>query len=87
MAVRLSPLRASHPLPQGNNSIQFFIIYVPSQQPKGQLQTQHSLDKGKHSLDTGKTKMKGKHWLKKIIIINSINSVKIFSQSDKVNII
>jgi hypothetical protein len=26
------------------NSIQFFIIYVPSQQPKYQLQTQHSLD-------------------------------------------
>jgi hypothetical protein len=25
-----------------NNSIQFFIIYVPSQQPQGQLQTQHS---------------------------------------------
>jgi hypothetical protein len=29
-----------------NNSIQFnlIIIYVPSQQPNGQLQTQHSLD-------------------------------------------
>jgi hypothetical protein len=27
-----------------NNSIQFFIIYVPSQQPQGQLQTQHSTD-------------------------------------------
>jgi hypothetical protein len=53
---------------------------VPSQQPKGQLQTQHSLDRGKHSLDIGKTKIKGKHWLKKkIIIINFINSVKIFS--------
>jgi hypothetical protein len=25
-----------------NNSIQFFIIYVPSQQIQGQLQTQHS---------------------------------------------
>jgi hypothetical protein len=24
------------------NSFQFFIIYVPSQQPQGQLQTQHS---------------------------------------------
>jgi hypothetical protein len=24
-----------------NNSIQFFIIYVPSQQPQGQLQAQH----------------------------------------------
>jgi hypothetical protein len=28
--------------------IQFFIIYVPSQQPKGELQTQHSLDTGKY---------------------------------------
>jgi hypothetical protein len=26
-----------------NNSIQFFIIYVPSQQPQGQIQTQHSV--------------------------------------------
>jgi hypothetical protein len=26
-----------------NNSIEFFIIYVPSQQPQGQLQTQHSV--------------------------------------------
>jgi hypothetical protein len=28
--------------------IQFFIIYVPTQQPKGQLQTQHSLDTGNY---------------------------------------
>jgi hypothetical protein len=27
-----------------NNSIQFFIICVPSQQLQGQLQTQHSVD-------------------------------------------
>jgi hypothetical protein len=27
-----------------NNSIQFFIIYVLSQQLQGQLQTQHSVD-------------------------------------------
>jgi hypothetical protein len=26
------------------NSIQLFIIYVPSQEPQGQLQTQHSAD-------------------------------------------
>jgi peroxiredoxin family protein len=88
---------------------------VSSQQPKGQLQTQHSLYTGKHSLHTGKTKIKGKHWLKKKKkeeeekkkkkkkkkeeeeeeekkkkkkkkkkkIINCLNSVKIFSQSDK----
>jgi hypothetical protein len=29
-----------------NNWIQIFIIYVPSQQPNGQLQTEHSLDAG-----------------------------------------
>jgi hypothetical protein len=38
-----------------NNSIQFFIIYVPSQQLQGQLQTQHSVDisnyiMGEHNL-------------------------------------
>jgi hypothetical protein len=44
-----------------NNYILFFIIYVPSQQPKGQLQTQHSLNTGKHSLDTDKAKFTGKH--------------------------
>jgi hypothetical protein len=32
----------------GDNSIQFFIIYVPSQQLQGQLQTQHSI--GEHNL-------------------------------------
>jgi hypothetical protein len=34
-----------------NNSIQIFIIiiiYVPSQEPKGKLQTQHSLDTGNY---------------------------------------
>jgi hypothetical protein len=49
------------------NSIQFFIIYVPSQQPNGHLQTQHNLNAGIYTIE------------KKIIIINSINSVKIFS--------
>jgi hypothetical protein len=29
-----------------SNSIQFFIIYAPSQQLQGQLQTQHSVDTG-----------------------------------------
>jgi hypothetical protein len=29
-----------------NNSIQFFIINVPSQQLQGQLETQHSVDTG-----------------------------------------
>jgi hypothetical protein len=28
-----------------NTLIQFFIIYLPSQQPQGQLQAQHSVDK------------------------------------------
>jgi hypothetical protein len=30
------------------SSIQFFIIYVPSRQLQGQLQTQHSVDTGNH---------------------------------------
>jgi hypothetical protein len=38
-----------------NNLIQFFIIYVPSQQLQGKLQTQHSVDTsnyimGKHNI-------------------------------------
>jgi hypothetical protein len=60
---------------------------VPSQQPKGQLQTQHSLDTGNYtiSLTHGaeiQTKITGKYWWKKIIIIiiiiNVINSVTFF---------
>jgi hypothetical protein len=39
-----------------NNSIQFYIIYVLSQQLQGQLQTQHSIDTGSH--------VKGKHNIK-----------------------
>jgi hypothetical protein len=30
------------------NSIQFFIIYEPSQQPQGQLQTEHSVGTGNY---------------------------------------
>jgi hypothetical protein len=41
-----------------NNSIQFFIIYVQSQQPQGQLQAQHSVDKCSYILDKKKHKVK-----------------------------
>jgi hypothetical protein len=41
------------------NSIQFFIIYVPSQQPQGQLQTEHSTDINNYIMDT-QHKVKGK---------------------------
>jgi hypothetical protein len=44
------------------NSIQFFIIYVPSQQPQGQLQTEHRLDTSNYIMD--------KHYI--IIQYNSI---------------
>jgi hypothetical protein len=52
--------------------IQLFIIYVLSQQPKGQLQTQHSVETGnyithKHNIKT--REITGKSWWKKIIII------------------
>jgi hypothetical protein len=33
------------------NSIQFFIIYVPSQQLQGQLQTKHSADTSNYIMD------------------------------------
>jgi hypothetical protein len=33
------------------NLIQFFIMYVPSQQSQGQLQTQHSVDKSNYFMD------------------------------------
>jgi hypothetical protein len=32
-----------------NNLIKFFIIYMPSQQPQGQLQTQHSVDRSNYT--------------------------------------
>jgi hypothetical protein len=38
------------------NWIQFFIIYVPSQQPQDQLQTQHSVDTSNYIMD--------KHYIK-----------------------
>jgi hypothetical protein len=41
-----------------NNSIQFFIIYVPSQQPQGQLQAQHSVDTDNYIMDKHNIKSK-----------------------------
>jgi hypothetical protein len=41
-----------------NNSIQFFIIYVPSQQPQGQLQTEHSVDTNNYIMDKHNIKSK-----------------------------
>jgi hypothetical protein len=41
-----------------DNSIQFFIIYVLSQEPQGQLQTQHSVDKSSYILDKQNIKSK-----------------------------
>jgi hypothetical protein len=41
-----------------NNSIQFFIIYVPSQQLQGQLQTQHSVDIGNYIMEQCNLKSK-----------------------------
>jgi hypothetical protein len=43
------------------NSIQFFIIYVPSQQPQGQLQTQHSADTGNHIREKHNIKSKSNY--------------------------
>jgi hypothetical protein len=41
-----------------NNSVQFFIIYVPSQQPQGQSQTQHSVDTSNYIMDNHNIKSK-----------------------------
>jgi hypothetical protein len=53
---------------------------VPSQQPKGQLQTQDSLDKGKYIID--------KYWWKKIKITTktTIEVPKIAGRNTKANI-
>jgi hypothetical protein len=40
------------------NSFQFFIIYVPSQQAQGQLQTQHSVDTSNYIMDKHNIKSK-----------------------------
>jgi hypothetical protein len=41
-----------------SNSIQFFIIYVPSQQPQGQLQAQHSVDTDNYIMEKHNIKSK-----------------------------
>jgi hypothetical protein len=41
-----------------NNSIQFFIICVPSQQLQGQLRTQHSVDTGNYIMGEHNLKSK-----------------------------
>jgi hypothetical protein len=41
-----------------NNSIQFFIIYVPSQQLQGQLQTEHRVDTSNYIMDKHNIKSK-----------------------------
>jgi hypothetical protein len=38
--------------------IQFFIIYVPSEQPQGQLQAQHSVDTDNYIMDKHNIKSK-----------------------------
>jgi hypothetical protein len=42
-------------------SVQFFIIYVPSQQLQGQLQTQHSVDTGNYIKDKRNIKTTATH--------------------------
>jgi hypothetical protein len=62
---------------------------VPSQQPKDQLQSQHSVETGNYIIDKHNIKTKTNYRLALlegkiiIIIINSINSVNIFSHRVK----
>jgi hypothetical protein len=56
------------------NSIQFIIIYVPSQQPQDQLQTQHSIDTSNHIMDKHNIKSKtnySKYWRKNALMQKS----------------
>jgi hypothetical protein len=39
-----------------NDSVQFYIIYVPSQQLQGQLQKQHSVDTSNYIMDKQRRK-------------------------------
>jgi hypothetical protein len=41
-----------------DNSIQLFIMYMPSQQLQGQLQTQHNVDTGNYIMDKHNIKSK-----------------------------
>jgi hypothetical protein len=43
------------------NSVQLFIIYVPSQQLQGQLQTQHGVDTRNYSTDKHNIKSKANY--------------------------
>jgi hypothetical protein len=43
------------------NSVQLFIIYVPSQQPQDQLQIQHSVDTGNYIMDKHNIKSKSNY--------------------------
>jgi hypothetical protein len=52
-----------------NHSIQFFIIYVPSKQLQGQLQTQHSVDTGSY--------IKGKHNIKTTATYNKCKAIPV----------
>jgi hypothetical protein len=63
-----------------NNSIQFFIIYVPSQQLQGQLQTQHSVDTVNYIIDTHNIKPKINY--RKLLEENAL-MVKVNKQTSK----
>jgi hypothetical protein len=54
--------------------IQFFIIYVPSQQLQGQLQTQHSVDTGNYIM--GKHNIKSKTNYRQALEEKHINAEK-----------
>jgi hypothetical protein len=63
-----------------DDSIKFFIIYVPNQQLQGQLQTQHIVDTGNYMKDKHNVKIlwsKWKRWALYLItyIINRFNNV------------
>jgi hypothetical protein len=57
-AHELGIVETASKLNNNNNYIKFFIIYVPSQQLQGQLQTKHSVGTGNYIMDKHNIKSK-----------------------------
>jgi thioredoxin reductase len=57
-------------------AIQFFIIYVPSQQTQGQLQTQHTVDTSNYIMDKHNIKSKTNYEYRQALEETHINAEK-----------
>jgi hypothetical protein len=82
--IRGNTSRDIHWIHNISNSIQFFIIYVLSQQLQGQLQTQHSVDTGNYIIDQYniKTKVYYRQTLEKDTLMQKSNQTNKRSNDD-----